>query len=323
MKRTMLTVTTALALALTGTAAQAQEDQQLLIGSTSSSSSHYGYFVSATQVINENVDGVSASVVETGATVDNLRRISRDQVDLGLVTTNIGYQAYAGTKQFEGRPVDIRLLWVYAVAPQNVVVREDAGLDSLADLEGVRFNPGIRGSATEATSEAVFEALGIEPDYVRGSTSDVVSSIKDGRIAGYVKSGVGNKLDGSSLDIATFTDIEVLGLTDAQKATLREEMPDVSLVNVPKGAGPDIGAFDTWAFGVGVVARTDLNEETAYQITKAINEHVSQQASAFSSLKGRDIGEMTMPLTTVPLHEGAVRFYEEAGYDVPDSARPE
>lgn len=322
MKRTMLAVTTAAAIAVTGAAAQAQ-DQQLLIGSTSSSSSHYGYFVAATQVINENVEGVSASVVETGATVDNLRRISRGQVDLGLVTTNIGYQAYAGTDKFEGKPVDTRLLWVYAVAPQNVVVRKDAGLDGLQDLDGVRFNPGIRGSATEATSEAVFETLGIQPDYVRGSTSDVVASIKDGRIAGYVKSGVGNKLDGSSLDIATFTDIEVLGLTDAQKQTLREEMPDVSVVSVPQGAGPDIGAFDTWAFGVGVVARTDLDPETAYQITKAINEHVPQQASAFASLKGQDIGEMTMPLATVPLHPGAIRYYEDAGYDVPDTARPE
>lgn len=315
-------ITAAAAMALVGTTAQAQ-DQQLLIGSTSSSSSHYGYFVAATQVINENVDGISASVVETGATVDNLRRISRGQVDLGLVTTNIGYHAYAGTNKFEGRPVDTRLLWVYAVAPQNVVVREDSGLDGLNDLDGVRFNPGIRGSATEATSEAVFQALGIQPEYVRGSTSDVVASIKDDRLAGYVKSGVGDKLDGSSLDIATFTDIEVLGLTDSQKKTLREEMPDISLVSVPAGAGPDIGAFDTWAFGVGVVARTDLDPEIAYQITKAINEHVSQQASAFASLKDKDIGEMTMPLATVPLHPGAIRYYEEAGYNIPDNARPE
>lgn len=79
-------------------------------------------------------------------------------------------------------------------------------------MDGARLNPGITGSATECTTEAVMETLGITPDYVRGSTTDVVDSIKDGRIAGYVKSGVGNRLDGSTMDIATFTSINVLSL---------------------------------------------------------------------------------------------------------------
>lgn len=119
--------------------------------------------MSLAKLINDQVPGVEASVVETGATVDNLRRIARDQIDLGLVTTNVGQHAYAGERDFKGRPIDNRLLWVYSVAPQNVVVRADAGVDSLAGLEGKRFNPGIRGSATEQTTEAVLEALGISP----------------------------------------------------------------------------------------------------------------------------------------------------------------
>src|SRR5690625_7253534 len=56
-------------------AGSAQAEEQLLIGSTSTSSSQYGYFVSVGQIINQHVDGVRSSVVETGATVDNLRRI--------------------------------------------------------------------------------------------------------------------------------------------------------------------------------------------------------------------------------------------------------
>ena len=43
--------------------------QKMLIGSTSASSSHYGYFVAVSQVINEKVAGLETSVVETGATV--------------------------------------------------------------------------------------------------------------------------------------------------------------------------------------------------------------------------------------------------------------
>ncbi|GAA5176177.1 TAXI family TRAP transporter solute-binding subunit [Modicisalibacter zincidurans] len=319
--KTLLTAAAA-SLAMLAFSSVSHAEQRLLIGSTSSSSSHYSYFVAVNQIINDQVEGVSSSVAETGATVDNLRRLSRDQVDLGLVTTNSGYQAYQGLGEFEGRAVDSRLLWVYTVAPQNVVLREDAGVSKLAGLDGVRLNPGITGSATEATTEAVMQALGIEPDYVRGSTSDVVSAIKDGRIAGYVKSGVGDRLDGSTMDIATFTPITVLGLNDAQAATLRERMPDVAVVDVPAGAAEGVPAYTTWAFGVAVNATPKLDEETAYQIVKAVMENPGPQANAFSAIKGADMAQMTLKVGSVPLHAGAARYYREQGLEIPDALKP-
>ncbi|SDK17057.1 TAXI family TRAP transporter solute-binding subunit [Billgrantia gudaonensis] len=318
--KTLLTAAAASAAILTAATVPAQE--RLLIGSTSSSSSHYGYFVAVNQIINGELDGVSSSVAETGATVDNLRRLSRDQIDMGLVTTNTGYHAYAGQGDFADRAVDSRLLWVYTVAPQNVVLRADAGVESLDDLDGVRLNPGITGSATESTTEAVLETLGIAPEYVRGSTTDVVDSIKDDRIAGYVKSGVGNRLDGSTMDIATFTPIEVLSLSDEQAETLRSEMPDIAVVDIPEGAGEGVPAYTTWAFGVAVHAHPDMDEETAYQIVKAVMENPEPQANAFSAVKGADLAEMTLDVGTVPLHAGAARYFEEQGMEIPDALQP-
>jgi hypothetical protein len=85
------------------------------------------------------------------------------------------------------------LLWVYVIAPQNAIVRKDSGITSFSGLSDQRFNPGLKGSATEKTSEAVFKVLGIQPDYVRGSTTDIVTAVKDNHIKGYVKSGAGFK----------------------------------------------------------------------------------------------------------------------------------
>lgn len=305
----------ALAMAFVGSA-RAQE--QLLIGSTSASSSHYGYFVAVAQLINEHVPGVRASVVETGATLDNLRRLQRNQVDLGLVTTNVVQHAYSGTKGFAGRPHDVRLLWVYTAAPQNVIVRRDAGIASLTDLAGRRFNPGIKGSATENTSEAVFAVLGIAPDFVRGSTTDVVNMIKDNRVNGYVKSGAGTKLDASTLDIATFTPISVLSLTDGQAATLRAEMPDVSVVDLPAGVGDGLPAYTTWSFGVGVAASARPSAETAQAIVSVIMADTTTQANAMAAMKGADIPAMTTTYGTIPLHQGAAAWFEAHGIALPD-----
>lgn len=306
---------------LAGTAFTAQA-QDLLIGSTSASSSHYGYFVAVGQLINENAEGVKATVVETGATMDNIRRMSRNQIDLGLVTTNVAQHANAGSNEFEGNAQDLRLLWVYTGAPQNVVVRSDANVASLDALASVKFNPGIKGSATESTTEAVFKTLGLTADYVRGSTTDIVNSIKDNRVAGYVKSGSGIKLDGSTMDIATATDIGILGLTAEQADKLRAEMPDISVVEIPEGAADGIPAYTTWSFGVGVAAPASMDDETAYKIVSAIMADTSAQANAMASLKGASIADMTLQFGTIPLHPGAVRWFKEQGIDLPAKLIP-
>lgn len=318
-----LLATTLLAAAIGSTPALAQ-DERIAIGSTSSSSSHYAYFVAVSQLINNNIEEIQADVVETGATIDNLKRLQRDQVDIGLVTTNVAYDVHNGLGDFEGRAYHPPMLWVYASAPQNVVVREDAGIESLEDLGGLEFNPGITGSATEATTEAVFELLDIEPDWARGSTGDIVNQIKDDRIVGYVKSGSGKQLDASSMDIATSTPISLIGLNEDQADILREDFPNLAVLDIAEGeAGEGYPAYTTWAFGVGAVSTPDLSEEAAYEIVKTVVEDDSEQAAAFSGLKGSQIPEMTMELATTPLHPGAIRYYEEIGVEVPDRLRPE
>ncbi|MGQ9368647.1 TAXI family TRAP transporter solute-binding subunit [Azospirillum sp. ST 5-10] len=308
--------------AVLGLSAPAAAQTKLLIGATSASSSQYGYFVAVSQLINDKVAEADSAVVETGATVDNLRRIARNQIDLGLVTTNVGYQAAAGKGDFKDKAIDSRLLWVYSIAPQNVIIRADSGVDAIAGLAGKRFNPGLKGSATEKTSEAVLEALGIRPDYVRGSTSDIVDAVKDNRAIGYVKSGVGNKLDGSTLDIATMTPVRVLSLTPEQRKTIETALPDLSVVEVPAGAADGVPAYTTWSFGLAVHARPGLSDELAYRIAKAVYEDTTAQAAALSDLKGADLVALTLANGTVPLHPGVARYLEERGVTIPAKLMP-
>jgi TRAP transporter TAXI family solute receptor len=292
--------------------------QKILIGTTSASSSHYGYFVAVSQIINQKVRNVNASVVETGATLDNLRRMERKQIDMGLVTTNVMHNAVAGAGDFAGKPLtNIRLLWVYSIAPQNVVVRADSGVKALTDLTGKRLNPGIKGSATEKTAESAFKVLGISPDYMRGSTGEAVAAIKDNRIVGYVKSGAGLALDASSREIATFTPVRILGLSAAEKQQLEKAMPEVSMVDVPAIASVNVPAYTTWGFGVGAAAGPEMDDETAYQIVKAVCEDKEIQANAFAEVKGVDLIEMTLKYATTPLHPGAVRYFRERGAKIP------
>jgi hypothetical protein len=303
--------------------ANAQSPKRIAMATTASASSHYAYSVAASQAINANAEGVEANVIETGGARDNLRRMARNQADVGIVTTNVAFDVYNGVGDFEGKPYKGLMLWIYGATIQNVVVRKDSGIESLEQLAGRKFNPGIAGSGTEAAADSVFATLGIEGDWVRGSTGDIVDQIKDNRVLGYVKSGAGRQLDSSTVSIAALTPIRVLSLTDEQADTVREKLKNLSVVTVADNeAGKDIPGYTTWAYATGFMARPELDEETAYQMTKAVVEDNQLQAGAFAGLLGSDIPKLTMELSATPLHPGAVRYYEEIGIEIPDRLRP-
>ena len=326
MKR-VLGAALAAAVALAAGGAWAQ-DKRIALGATNAQSSHYAYFAALANLLNEKADGIQASVVETGATVDNLKRMERGQLDAGLVTTTTLYHANEGQYGFEGEPIDSKLLFAYSLAPQLVVVRRDSGIESLADLDGREFGPGQRGSSTEATSEIVLGALGIEPDFVRGSNSELANQIKDNRIPGFIKSAVGTKFDPLTTDIATLSPLTVLPIPEERLETIRSEVPELSIVDMPADEQQNRPEpYKTWAFMIAVSASPELDEETAYEIVKAVIEDdgedgTGMQAAAFKPLEGVDIAQLTLDNASTELHPGAIRAFEEAGYTVPDKLQP-
>lgn len=304
--------------------ALAASKKLLAMGTTQSSSSHYAYFVAVAKVINTNLPDVNITVVETGASVDNINRINKGELDLGMTTIHLQYQAYHGLGPWKGKPIkDQYVLWVYQPAPQNFVVREDSGVKSVYDLAGKPFNPGMRGSATEKTVEAILDALGVTPKYYRGGTEDAVAAIKDKRIVGYVKSGAGlNSLDASTLDIATFTSIRLLGFTAEDINKVQAKYPYLSPITVPKGIYKEIPSYQTFAMLIGAVVKKNLPEEFVYRMVKAVWEGFDEQVAAFPSVKGINLPKLTLETCTVPLHPGAIKYYRELGLKVPGNLIP-
>lgn len=296
----------------------------LAMGSTQSTSSHYAYFVAVAKIINTHVPEVNINVVETGASVDNINRIKKGQLDLGMTTIHLQYQAYHGMGPWKDNPIkDQFVLWVYQPAPQNFVVREDSGVKTIYDLTGKPFNPGMRGSATEKTVEAILEVLGVKPNFYRGGTEDTIAAIKDRRVVGYVKSGAGiRSLDASTLDLATFTPIRILGFTDQDIAKVQAKYPDLSVVTVPKGIYKDTPEYKTFAMLIGVVASKNLSEDLVYKMVKAAHENFADQVAAYPSIKGENLIELTLSTCTVPLHPGAIKYYREKGYKIPEALIP-
>ncbi len=324
MNRKTLTIalsTFLLSIAFIALPAHGAEKKRILWGSSAAASSNYAYWVSVSQLINNKVDGVESTTAETGSTMDNLRRIQRGQVDGCQATSNVVYYAYNGMKQWEGKPMNLRALWSYAVSPQMVVVREDSGIKTLKDLSGKRINPGGKGSATESSSDDVMKALGYTPDWARGATGDMVDAIKDNRVKGFIKSGNGLKLDGSMQDIQTTSPIRCIGVTAEEEAIIAKNFPELPVVDIPE-AGPGIPPFRTWAFFNVAITTPEFDEDMAYNIVKAVCEDKEIQHAAFAGIRGIDVPTFTLKYATIPLHPGAARYYKEIGLEIPAHLQP-
>lgn len=298
---------------------------RLLSGSSSTSSSHYVYAVAASKSINEVCsDTLNVTTVATGGAVDNLERIDRGQIQFGLGTFSTYYQAFNGLGKYKdnARP-KLRALWLYSVNSQNYIVRADSGITTLEGLNGQKFCPGLRGSATEQLVEQILDLINVKPDYFRGSLADAVAAVKDNRIIGYAKAGAGLALDASSQEIKAFNKIMVLDWPADKVATVEKAMPFLNFSLVPEGTNPGIPAYTTPVQCIGYISYSDsLTEDQVYNILKGVHEARQYQEAAYPAMKGFDIGKETMKYTKFPLHVGAVRYFREKGYEIPPQLIP-
>lgn len=302
-----------------------QAQDRISFGTTRTQSSAYGYAVAAGKAINTaSGESVSITVIATGGGIDNLARLSRKQIHMGIVNMATGYQQYKGIGNFKGKAApNLRGLWTYQTSRQALVVRKDSGITEISQLAGKKWTAGQRGSGTEDIVTQVMAAIGVKPDYYRATLADAVKAIKDNRSVGYVKAMAGKSLDASSRELDTTIGITLLGFTEGQQNTIVEKFPFLSIASFKGGEVSGHPAFSTIASVSGVATYSNiLNDRQVMAILKGILDGHKAQAEAFPAFRGRDVAGETISNIPVPLHSGAVKFYRSRGYAVPERLIP-
>ncbi len=123
----------AAALALSPACSPPAEAQQKMInlnmGSTSSTSAVYAWCVATANVINKANVGLNVTVVESGAALDNLRKLKGGSFDFALsIDIPSAMQMYQGIDAFKGQAwKDVRVLFIRNVTVDRIYVRKDSG----------------------------------------------------------------------------------------------------------------------------------------------------------------------------------------------------
>src|SRR5690554_2733827 len=213
--------------------------------------------------------GLRCSVESTGGSVFNVNTIKAGELDLGVVQSDVGYNAYNGEGQFKDSGAFTKLRSVFSLHPEpfTVVTRREANISSFDDLKGKRFNVGNPGSGTRASMEQLLEARGDGMDFFSLASElrpdEHGSALCDGKIDGFFY-GVGHP-SANIQDPTTTCGAQLVSLTGLVIDKLVETYPYYAKVTIPAGLYPN-NAEATESDGVSATFRTssDVHDELVY-----------------------------------------------------------
>ena len=262
--------------------------------------------------------GIRCSVESTGGSVYNLNTIAAGELDMGVAQSDWQYHAYNGTSKFEDKGPNKDLRAVFSVHPEpfTVVARADSGIKKFADLKGKRVNIGNPGSGQRGTMEVVMAALGwSKGDFKLASelkSAEQSKALCDNKIDAMVFT-VGHP-SGSIKEATTSCDSVIVEVAGPEIDKLVKENDYYRTAVIPGGMYRGTNT-DTKTFGVGAtfVTSAKVPNDVIYNVVKAVFENFDDFKKlhpAFANLKKE---EMIKDGLSAPLHDGAKKYYKEAG----------
>ncbi len=311
----------------------AQAAKSLIIATATTGGTYYPVGVAIGTLISIKLakdDGITATAINSAGSGENVQMLKNNECDLAILQGLYGMQAYHGKGSYAGDPMKkmagITMLW------QNVehfaLLSKYAKTGTIMDLKnlGQKFSIGKRGSGTEGSGRVILEALGIEPDkdftteYLGYNPS--VDAMQDGRIAGAnIPAGV--PVSAITQMYAMLGDkATVLDFSDEQLATVNGDVELWTRFAIKPDTYPgQKKPINTIAQPNLLVASTDLDEETVYKITKTIYENLPFLNNIHAATKAMAL-EQAIGGMPMPLHPGAVRYFQEAGVKIPEKLMP-
>jgi TRAP transporter TAXI family solute receptor len=303
-----------LALPMAAAAPAWAQTKAITLGSTNATSSHYAVAVAMSKAIKKGMPGANVTVIETGASVDNIRRLVRGEINLGLVAVDTGIQAVDGTGSFKDKAVkDLAVVYAYDQSVLNIAVRADSDVNNIKDLSGKKFNAGIRGSGAEMLTREAFSILGVKPDWTPGTVRDAAEGIQNRQIVGYSKYGPGIGIDATLRELLTSTPMRLVGFSPDQEKQILAHLKGIDFKTLPDNFIP--GQKSISAPVVPIVYATRLgimDDATAYAVAKAIYDNRQILIETWPHLKNFDFKKQSLRAEQlgIPMHPGAKRFWE-------------
>jgi len=309
-----------IALAATTTAVSGQE-KFITIGTGGQTGVYYVVGQSICRLVNRGSaeHNLKCTAPSTGGSNANINAIRAGDMDMGVAQSDWQYHAYHGSAVHEEAGPFEGLRAVFSVHPEpfTVLARTDAGIKTFDDLKGKRVNVGNPGSGQRGTMEVVMAAKGMTmDDFTLASelkSAEQSQALCDNKVDAIIFT-VGHP-NGSIQEATTSCESNLVAVDGPEVQKLADDNAYYSTTVIPGGmynGNPD----DTPTFGVRAtfVSSTNTDEETVYQIVKAVFDNFDRFKSLHPAFANLQESEMISASLSAPLHDGAARYYRERGW---------
>lgn len=312
-----LSATLAAGVMLAGTA---QAETRVTYKSAKSGSSYYQMGVELAEAMKAGTNGdIIVTIEESQGSTQNVMEVRARGGDYVFTTPPVLVSlAQKGKGPFDGKSApqfdEIRALFPIPSLTMHFVMAGEGGAASLDDLEGQTLLLG-KGSfgATEGEKYLTLFGLADKVEIADAELSNAVAALKNGQIGAFVTAG--SFPAPNVVEAAASTPVRLVSLTPEQVA----ETKRTKLV-IPAGTyAGQTEDVTTTSLPVAAFTTTKMDEDTAYQLTRTYWEQKAEMANTSAWWNG--VTEELMANITTPLHPGAVRYYEEAGFTLSDAQK--
>jgi TRAP transporter TAXI family solute receptor len=325
------------ALALAGFAAvpgHAQDNRSYILATATTGGTYYPVGVALatlTKVKLEPTDGIAMSAISSAGSGENVKLLREDQAQFAILQGLFGAWAWNGTGMLEaeGPQKDLRSISMLWQNVEHFVVTKDMAdsgtIEDLKNFDGAAFSIGARNSGTEGSGRQIFKGLGIEPeeefDVVYMGYTPSAEALQNGTIKGANLPG-GVPVSAVAQALASMDNLTILSFTEDQIAQANSEFDLWPAYEIPAGTYPgQEEAITTVAQPNFLAVRKDIPEEDVYLITKTMYENLAFLNNIHPATEAMAL-EKAIAGLPMPLHPGAVRYYEEQGIEIPDRLMP-
>jgi TRAP transporter TAXI family solute receptor len=299
------------------------EPQFVTIGSGDITGVYYPTGLIIAKMINSKRDvyGIRAAVELTSGSVFNANAVLAGYLEFGLLQSDVQYHAVNGQADWKKKGPQEDLRAVFSIHHESVclVAAVDAGIETIADLDGKRVNLGIPGSGGYRNAINALESVGLNPrrDIVpkKKKAPEAPQLLQDNRIDAFFCT-VGHPSEMLVEAVSGSRKVHFVPITGAgtDKLIADRIYYTKTILPVAKFYPGAENPIDVETFGVSATlcASDRVPDRVVYVITKEVFDnfdHFRRRHPAFATLTKKGM----LDGLSAPLHPGAVRYFKEVG----------
>ncbi len=325
---------TSVLVGLATTSAIAEEKRSYILATASTGGTYYPVGVALATLSKIKLEpkyGFSLAAISSAGSGENIKLLSDNEAQFAILQGLYGAWAWQGEGQFKqtGPQKDLRSVSMLWQNVEHFVVRsalvETGTMSDLSNLKGKKFSIGKKNSGTEHSGRQIMRGVNVDPNsfnlaYLGYSSS--TDAMQNGAIDG-MNIPAGMPVGAITRAFAAMgDDISLLQFTDEQIKQANSEYPLWTKFTIPANTYPSQSkAVTTIAQPNFLAVRDDVSENDVYLLTKNIYENLPFLNSIHKATKAMAV-EKSIKGLPVPLHPGAVRYYQEIGLTIPAELLP-